>query len=364
MLNPEELSRYSRQYILPEVGMDGQQKLKKAKILVIGAGGLGCPILQYLAAAGIGTLGIADFDVVDVSNLHRQILYNITDLGKSKAIVASEKLGMLNPWVEFKVFTDKIDAYNATAIVENFDVVVDGSDNFETRYIVNDACILANKPLVFGSIYKFEGQVSVFNYKGSGSYRCLFPETLGSDELPNCATIGVIGVLPGIIGTIQANEVLKIVLEIGEVMHGKLLVIDALTLQFNAYQYNKDLKNFQIDAIAENKISCAATALSPTSIAEISVQELQLKIDSNEELQLLDVRELNEYAAKNIGGIHIPLGSLRKQITKLKLEVPTVVYCQSGIRSKQAFRIMKEEFGFTNILNLSGGLNAWYANYN
>lgn len=225
------MSRYNRHIILPEIGKEGQDKISKAKVLVIGAGGLGCPIAQYLAAAGIGILGIIDFDVVDISNLQRQVLYGKSSLGKNKALAAKQRLEDLNDTITINAYAEKLTHKNAIELFSNYDIVVDGSDNFNTRYLVNDACIITNKPLVFGAIYKFEGQVSVFNYKNGPSYRCLFPNPPEEGAVPNCSEIGVLGVLPGIIGTMQANEVLKMVLELGDVLSGKLLCYNALTLQ-------------------------------------------------------------------------------------------------------------------------------------
>lgn len=360
MLNKEELARYDRQSILPEIGIEGQEKLKSAKVLVIGAGGLGSPVLKYLTAAGLGTLGIADFDLVDESNLQRQILYDTADIGKPKAATAAEKLRLLNPWATFQVFDTKIDAANALEIIASFDIVVDGSDNFSTRYLVNDACILLNKPLVFGSIFKFEGQVTVFNYRGSGSYRCLFPEEPAEEDMPNCSVIGVLGVLPGIIGSLQANEVLKIILGIGEVMAGKLLVFDALSMNFKSYHYKKNEDNFRLRPL-ENYQSTTCTS---EHEEEVSPTQLSEWIEQKEDVQLIDVRATEEYSKRNIGGLHIPLAELRNHIEKIPRNNKVVFYCQSGIRSKQAVRLLAKEHGFKNLKSLKGGLQAWYAVYN
>jgi molybdopterin/thiamine biosynthesis adenylyltransferase/rhodanese-related sulfurtransferase len=363
MLQAGELGRYDRQIILPEIGIEGQEKLKNAKVLVIGAGGLGSPVLQYLAAAGIGTLGIMDFDRIDESNLHRQILYRTTDIGKPKARTAADALKKSNPWVEFQVFDERLQPSNAMEIISSFDIVVDGSDNFATRYLVNDACIIANKPLVFGSIFKFEGQVTVFNYQGSGSYRCLFPEEPSAGEVPGCGTIGVLGVLPGIIGTLQTNEVLKIVLQIGNVLAGKLLTVDALTMEFNTYSYQKSQENFNI-ANLEQQIICCAPFETKSEIVQVTVSELSNMISSHADVQIIDVREIDEYRKKNIGGLHIPLGELRNNIEKVNRNIPVIFYCQSGGRSSKAIEFLAKEYGFNNLKNLSGGLNAWYAHHN
>src|ERR1035437_2494874 len=234
-MTTEEKRRYARHIILPEIGLEGQQKLKQAKVLVVGAGGLGCPVLQYLTAAGVGTLGIIDFDTVDESNLQRQVLYSTEDIGKHKAAIAKEKLEKQNPDINLVSHVAHLTSANALEIISQYDIVVDGSDNFATRYLVNDACVILNKVLVFGSIFKFEGQVSVFNYKGGPTYRCLYPEAPAEGDVPNCAEIGVLGVLPGIVGTLQANEVIKIITGIGDILSGKLLTLDALTMQFNTF---------------------------------------------------------------------------------------------------------------------------------
>ena len=242
MLTSEEKKQYNRHLILDKIGEKGQLKLKKAKVLVIGAGGLGCPVLQYLTAAGVGTIGIIDDDVVDQSNLQRQILYTIDDIGISKAITASKKLSKLNPFIKFDVYQEKLTRENAISLFEKYDIIVDGSDNFSTRYLTNDASAITRKPLVYGAIFKFEGQVSVFNYKESGSYRCLYPTPPKPDESPNCSEIGVLGVLPGIIGSLQANEVIKMICEIGEVLTNKVLIYDTLTLRQLTLKFEKSEK--------------------------------------------------------------------------------------------------------------------------
>jgi sulfur-carrier protein adenylyltransferase/sulfurtransferase len=344
----EELKRYARHIILSEIGLEGQQKLKQAKVLVIGAGGLGCPVLQYLTAAGIGTIGIVDFDKVDESNLQRQVLYSTEDVGKPKAQIAKEKLSKQNPYINIIAHLAQLTAANALEIVSLYDIVVDGSDNFATRYLVNDACVILNKTLVFGSIFKFDGQVSVFNYKDGPTYRCLYPEPPADGEVPNCAEIGVIGVLPGIIGTLQANEVIKIIVGVGEVLSGKLLVFNALTMQFNTFGIGVNGANKKIDKLIDYDIFCGNTI-------EISADELKEKIKLKQDFQLLDVRELNEYQIKNIGGKLIPLNEVATNLNKLSKEKELVVHCASGIRSKKAIAILKEN-GFTKVYNLKNGL--------
>jgi molybdopterin/thiamine biosynthesis adenylyltransferase/rhodanese-related sulfurtransferase len=344
----EELKRYARHIILSEIGLEGQQKLKQAKVLVIGAGGLGCPVLQYLTAAGVGTIGVVDFDKVDDSNLQRQILYSTEDVGKPKAQIAKEKLTKQNPYINLIAHVTQVTSVNALEIISPYDIVVDGSDNFATRYLVNDACVMLNKILVFGSIFKFDGQVSVFNYKDGPTYRCLYPEPPAEGEVPNCAEIGVIGVLPGIIGTLQANEAIKIIVGVGEVLSGKLLMFNALTMQFDTFGISVNAANKKVDKLIDYEFFCGNTL-------EISAVELKEKIKSKQDFQLLDVRELQEYKLKNIGGILIPLNELATNLDKLSKEKELVVHCASGVRSKKAISILKKN-GFTKVYNLKNGL--------
>lgn len=344
----EELKRYARHIILSEIGLEGQQKLKLAKVLVIGAGGLGCPVLQYLTAAGVGTIGIVDFDIVDESNLQRQVLYSVEDIGKPKAQIAKEKLGKQNPYVNLISHVTNLTAENALDIIAKYDMVVDGSDNFATRYLVNDACVMLNKVLVFGSIFKFDGQISIFNYKGGPTYRCLYPAPPADGEIPNCAEIGVIGVLPGIIGALQANEVIKIICGVGEVLSGKLLMFDALAMQFNSFTIEANPSNKKINKLIDYNLFCG-------NATEISADELKEKIKLKADFQLLDVREPNEYQHKNIGGTLIPLNQLTANLSKLNKEKETIVHCASGVRSKKAIAILKEN-GFKKVYNLKNGL--------
>ncbi len=347
-MNEQELKRYARHIILPKIGLAGQQKLKQAKVLVIGAGGLGCPVLQYLTAAGIGTIGIIDFDKVDESNLQRQVLYNTEDVGKYKAEVAKEKLSKQNPYIQLTAINYQLSSKNALDIISQYDIVVDGSDNFATRYLVNDACVILNKILVFGSIYKFDGQVSVFNYQNGPTYRCLYPEPPIDGEIANCAEVGVIGVLPGIIGTFQANEAIKIIIGIGETLSGKLLAFDALTMQFNTFDIIANPENKKITKLIDYDFFCG-------TIKEISAVELKEKIKQKQDFQLIDVREANEYQIKNIGGLLIPLNTLQANLHKINKEKEVIVYCASGARSKKAVALLKEN-GFTNMYNLKNGL--------
>ncbi len=317
---------------------------------MIGAGGLGCPVLQYLAAAGVGTIGIADADNVEISNLQRQVLYTEQEIGQSKAEVAKKKLLALNPNVQIQTHPVFIDSTNALEILQTYDIIVDGSDNFDTRYLVNDACIMLNKPMVSGAIYKFEGQVSVFNYHHGPTYRCIFPEPPAAEESPNCADIGVIATLPGIIGTIQANEVIKIITGMGEVLSGKLLVIDTLTMNTHFFQFklneaNRDIH--QLPGTVFNKNIVVST---------IEYSELEQRMKQEADIQLIDVREKEEHEIGNIGGINIPLSLLPSSVHLLDPSFPIVVYCSSGVRSNQAAKLLLQQ-GFKNVLNLKGGIN-------
>ncbi|PRY16426.1 adenylyltransferase/sulfurtransferase [Pontibacter ummariensis] len=353
MLNKAEKERYNRQVILPELGVAGQEKLKQAKVLVIGAGGLGCPILQYLTAAGVGTIGIADMDVVSESNLHRQILYTSEDVGKPKVRVAIQKLTQQNPHIHFKAHPEGITTENALDMVKLYDVLVDGSDNFPTRYLVSDACTILQKPLVFGAISRFEGQLSVFNHKNGPSYRCLFPEPPGAGEIPNCAEAGVLGVLPGVVGTLQANEVIKIVCEIGEVASGKLLLFDALSLSFSSFKFPRTA---QADKVTALQSSYGATC---AVVQTISADELKAWLAQDKQVQVLDVRELQEYENFNIGGELVPLSKLSDKLATLQLQPKVVVHCQSGVRSQKAIAILQERYPEVQFYNLAGGLNSW-----
>jgi molybdopterin/thiamine biosynthesis adenylyltransferase/rhodanese-related sulfurtransferase len=333
MLTTEELKRYSRQIILPEIGLSGQEKLKNAKVLMIGAGGLGCPILQYLTAVGVGDIGIVDDDIADLSNLHRQILYSAADIGKYKARVAKEKLGVLNPHISITAFIERVTASDAEQICKYYDLVIDGSDNFETRYLVNNTCVALNKPLVFGSIFKFEGHVSVFNYQGGPNYRDVFPEAPPADEVPNCAEIGVLSVLPGIIGTYMANEAIKIICGIGETLSGKLMTINALNNSISIFKVGTSQKQAKV---ADDKITASTTS------HEITITELKKwLLDTPDEIHLIDVRESYEFEDYNIGGINIPLYELQEHIAVLPVDKKLVFYCQSGQRSRMAIQLLK-----------------------
>lgn len=335
MLKDEELKRYSRQMILPEIGLSGQEKLNSAKVLMIGAGGIGCPVLQYLAAAGVGEIGIVDDDIVDMSNLHRQILYSAADIGKPKAIIAKEKIGLLNPHINITCLNERFTVSNAEGVCKGYDLVIDGSDNFETRYLINDTCVALNKVLVFGSIFKFEGHVSVFNYNNGPTYRDVFPEPPPADEVPNCAEIGVLGVLPGIIGVYMANEALKIICGIGETLSGKLMTINALDNTTNVFKMSKQLK-------ASKPQETIATEPLKAINYEITMDELNTWLSGfPDEICLVDVRETYEFDEYNIGGINIPLYELKEHIEELPENKKLVFCCQTGQRSKTAIQLLK-----------------------
>ncbi|WP_207533295.1 HesA/MoeB/ThiF family protein [Desertivirga arenae] len=335
-LSTDELKRYNRQLILSEIGIEGQQRLKSAKVLVIGAGGLACPILQYLVAAGVGTIGIIDDDKVDISNLHRQILYSTIDTGRNKAECAAEKLKVLNPEVRFLTFPVRLDPNNATATIGAFDIILDGSDNFETRYLVNDICVGLAKPLVFGSIFGFEGQLSVFNYQNGPTYRCVFPEP---GEAPNCALNGVLGVLPGIIGTYMANEALKLILGIGETLSGRLLVVNVLENTFHSFKVTRVAP---ISQASTKSTYDAERDKFPQIEFQLSKEQLEVLLEKEEQsILLVDVREPNEFEANNLGGINIPLSEVLDEISTLEADRTVVFYCNTGRRSKQAFDLVK-----------------------
>lgn len=354
MLNNQEKQQYNRHIILDEIGIEGQEKLKSAKVLVIGAGGLGCPILQYLTAAGVGTIGIIDDDEVDQSNLQRQVLYTIDDIGASKAQAAADRLSKLNPFVFFKVYQERLHIDNAIELFETYDIVVDGSDNFPTRYLVNDACVLTDTPLVFGSIFKFQGQVSVLNYQGGPTYRCLFPEPPAPDAVPNCSDIGVLGVLPGIIGSLQANEVIKMITGVRQVLKGKLLYLDALTLQQQilSFSKNEDIEITELDD--DYEFFCGIQGV---EIQEITSKELKANLS---EYQILDVRTPQEFEQFNIGGANVPLEQIVSiETIQISNNQSIVVCCQSGIRSKKAIEILRDKRSDLTFINLKGGLSAF-----
>ncbi|MDO5981057.1 HesA/MoeB/ThiF family protein [Flavivirga spongiicola] len=333
------MNRYSRHIILSEIGQEGQDKLSNAKVLVIGAGGLGCPILQYLTAAGIGHIGIVDFDVVEISNLQRQVLFGTSSLGENKAVAAKKRLEDLNDSISIIAYPKKLTHKNAIDLFNQYDIIVDGTDNFATRYLVNDASVITNKPLVFGAIYKFEGQVSVFNYNNGPSYRCLFPTPPEKGAVPNCSEIGVLGVLPGIIGTMQTNEVLKIILGLGQPLSGKLLCYNALNSQTITLNINRS--SSEIEAILSKKDSFHTQNVE--EICEIEIDTISITEAINQtNIQIIDVRETHEIPKiESLDITYIPLGILESQLEKVDSEKKKAIFCQSGIRSKKAVSILK-----------------------
>lgn len=373
MLDQDEIKRYSRHILLSEIGISGQEKLKQAKVLVIGAGGLGCPVLQYLTAAGVGTLGIVDFDKVDASNLQRQILYGVDDIGKSKTDCAIQRLSGQNPYVKFISYNKQLSNQNALEIIKNYDMVIDGTDNFPTRYLVNDACVLLNKPLIYGSINKFEGQVSVFNYliakkKYGPTYRCLFPNPPSAAEVPNCSEAGVLGVLPGIIGTLQANETIKIITGIGDVLSGKLFMINALTLQNYTIAFERDetvANAVSLEQFKKNDYELFCNGSPAADNKEITVIELyQLLSGDRTAIQIIDVRELNEQPIVNaLKELHIPLNSIIKNAGEIDTQKKVIVFCKTGVRSHHAIQLLQKEKGFNNLYNLKGGVLEWFKKY-
>lgn len=361
MLTENEKYRYSRHVLLDKVGEQGQEKLKAAKVLIIGAGGLSCPVLQYLTAAGVGTIGIIDFDKVDETNLQRQVLFSIHDIGINKALAAKNRLEQLNQFVQFNIYQEKLTTNNALELFNQYDIIVDGTDNFSTRYLVNDACVKTNKPLVYGAIYKFEGQVSVFNYNNGPSYRCLFPEAPKAGSIPNCSEIGVIGVLPGLIGTQQANEVIKIILEIGAPLSGKLLMYDAL--QANQFTVEIQRNEEQIKIAQQIDFSsydydyfCGIKT--NENMKEISAQDLR-EVLQKEEIQVIDVREVHEMPkVEALNAVNIPLQTIPNNMDKIAKDKKVVVCCQHGVRSMHAIDFL-EQNGFDNLINLTGGIVMW-----
>jgi sulfur-carrier protein adenylyltransferase/sulfurtransferase len=367
-LSNEEIARYSRHLIMPEVALDGQKKLKQARVLTIGAGGLGAPLAMYLAAAGVGTLGIVDFDVVDESNLQRQIIHGTSDIGRPKMESARDRINDINPNVHVEAYEEALSSENALEIFKDFDVIVDGTDNFPTRYLVNDACVLTGKPNVYGSIFRFEGQASVFWAKEGPCYRCLYPEPPPPGLVPSCAEGGVLGILPGAIGTIQATETVKLILGIGEPLVGRLLLYDALGMSFREMKLRKDPncpvcgENPSVTELIDYQEFCgipqANAQASADEVPEITVQELKKRLDNGENLLVLDVREPHEYEVANIGARLIPLNELPERLAELDRDVPLAVHCKTGGRSARAVKLLQET-GFQNAFNVEGGITAW-----
>ena len=367
-LSNDEISRYSRHLIMPEVALEGQKKLKAAKVLTVGTGGLGSPLALYLAAAGVGTLGIVDFDVVDESNLQRQILHGTSDVGRPKVESAREKLEDINPNVNVVVHEEALTSENALEIFKDYDVIVDGTDNFPTRYLVNDACVLLGKPNVYGSIFRFEGQASVFWAEEGPCYRCLYPEPPPPGLVPSCAEGGVLGILPGAIGTIQATEAVKLILGIGEPLIGRLMLYDALGMSFREMKLRKDPncpvcgENPTVTELINYQEFCgipqANSAQEQNGVPEIGVQELKQKLDNGEDINVLDVREPHEYEVANIGVKLVPLGELPQRLAEFDQSENFAIHCKTGGRSAKAVKLLQDA-GFQNVYNVKGGITAW-----
>src|SRR5438874_7486599 len=367
-LSNDEILRYSRHLIRPEVGMDGRTKLKAARVLCIGAGGLGSPLALYLTAAGVGTLGIVDFDVVDFTNLQRQVIHTTADVGRPKLESATEKIKAINPFVNVRAFETKLTSANALDIFRDFDIVVDGTDNFPTRYLVNDACVLTGKPNVYGSIFRFEGQASIFAMKHGPCYRCLYSEPPPPGLVPSCAEGGVLGVLPGIIGSIQAMETIKLILGVGEPLIGRLVLFDALKLQFRELKLAKDPDcpvcgtHPTITELIDYEAFCGLGAEPSYDGAEITAQDLKAEWDKSPDLLVIDVREPHEYEIAHIDGAAlIPLAELPTRLGELDGHREIVTHCHHGARSLKALEILKAA-GFSKVRSLRGGIDAWAVN--
>jgi molybdopterin/thiamine biosynthesis adenylyltransferase/rhodanese-related sulfurtransferase len=367
-LSKEEIQRYSRHLIMPEVGMEGQLKLKRARVLTIGTGGLGAPLGLYLAAAGVGHLGLVDFDVVDSSNLQRQVTFTTGDVGKPKSEAAKARLSALNPAIEIVSYETRLTSDNALELFRDYDIIVDGTDNFPTRFLVNDACVLLGKPNVYGSIFRFEGQATVFGYPDGPCYRCLYPEPPPPGLVPSCAEGGVLGVLPGIVGSIQAMETIKLILGTGEPLVGRLLLFDALAMRFRELKLKKNPDcplcgtHRTITKLIDYEEFCGirgeeAPAMTD-GIQEITATELKARQDRGDKLFILDVREPHEYQICNLDGKLIPLGELPRRVNELDSSVEMVVHCRSGKRSADAIHFLQTA-GFKKLLNLKGGVLAW-----
>ena len=366
-LNNDEILRYSRHLIMPEVGMEGQLKLKAAKVLCIGAGGLGSPLALYLGAAGVGTLGVVDFDVVDYTNLQRQIIHSTADVGRPKLDSAAEKLKAMNPFLNVRKFETHLSSDNALEIFKEFDIIADGTDNFPTRYLTNDACVLTGKPNVYASIFRFEGQASVFGMLDGPCYRCLYPEPPPPGLVPSCAEGGVLGILPGLLGVIQATEVIKLILGKGDPLVGRLLLVDALGMKFRELKLRKNPDcpvcgtHPTLKKLIDYQEFCGIRgeeAPAEVTNSEIQVEELKQRLDRGDDLFILDVREPHEYQICNLGGHLIPLGDLPKRVNELDTSKEIVAHCRSGVRSAKAANFLRQA-GFKKVHNLAGGILAW-----
>jgi adenylyltransferase/sulfurtransferase len=369
-LTTDDLSRYARHLILPEVGMEGQQKLKAARVLCVGTGGLGSPLAFYLTAAGVGTLGLVDFDVVDASNLQRQIIHSTKDIGRKKLDSAAEKLTALNPSVKIVKHETMLTSANALEILKDYDIVADGTDNFPTRYLVNDACVLLGKPNVYGSIFRFEGQASVFATEQGPCYRCLYPEPPPPGLVPSCAEGGVLGILPGLVGVIQATEVIKLILGKGESLIGRLLLVDALAMRFRELKLRKNPEcpvcgtNPTVTQLIDYQHFCGIVPETPeeknvkNGIPQLAVKELKRRIDAGEDVYILDVREPYEYRIAQIGGKLIPQTDVPNRLAEIDRNREVIVQCRSGVRSQRIAEYLKQQ-GYPRVVNLAGGILAW-----
>jgi len=368
LLSKEEVLRYSRHLIMPEVGMEGQLKLKRARVLMIGAGGLGAPLGLYLAAAGVGHLGIVDFDVVDFTNLQRQVTFSTSDVGRPKLAAARERLLAMNPTIDIATYETRLTSQNALELFRGYDLVVDGTDNFPTRYLVNDACVLTGKRNVYGSIFRFEGQVSIFGAPEGPCYRCLYPEPPPPGLVPSCAEGGVLGVLPGIVGSIQAIETIKLILGSGDHLIGRLLLFDALGMRFRELKLKKNPdcplcgKHPTITKLIDYEEFCGIRGeeapIPQTQMPEITPRELKQRLDRGDDLFILDVREPHEYQICNLNGYLLPLGDLPRRVNELDSSREIVAHCRSGKRSADAVEFLRKA-GFRKIWNLKGGILAW-----
>ena len=369
-LSKDEILRYSRHLIMPEVGMDGQLKLKAAKVLLVGTGGLGSPMALYLTAAGIGTIGLVDFDVVDYTNLQRQVIHGTSDVGKPKIDSAIESMNEINPFVNVIRHEVALTSENAMDLVKDYDIVADGTDNFPTRYLVNDVCVLLNKPNVYGSIFRFEGQATIFAAEGGPCYRCLYPEPPPPGLVPSCAEGGVLGILPGVVGLIQATEVVKLILGKGETLVGRLILYDALNMKFRELKLRKSGEcpicgpNRTITGLIDYHEFCGVPQHAPEPEAgvtenEIEVTALKARFDRGDKVNLIDVRETHEFQICRIpGSTLIPLGDLPKRVNELNVADEVVVHCKSGMRSAKAADFLRQS-GFKRVLNVKGGILAW-----
>ena len=363
MLSSAEKNRYQKHLLLPQIGLEGQLKLKSAKVLVIGAGGLGCPVLLYLSAAGVGKIGILDADSVDMSNLQRQVLFRVEDIGSPKATTAASHLVKMNDHIDYEAFKQNLRPENAETFIKNYDIIVDCTDNFTARYLINDYCVKLNKPFVYGAIHQFEGQISVFNFRDSDdnlgpTYRCLFPEQPSDLEIPNCATIGVLGILPGMLGMYQANEIIKMITGIGIVLSGQLLIVNLLENTSQKIKVNRK-KNAE-ELIFPTREKRPQLTDNYKFKQAITVQELYERVQKSEDIFLLDVRNLDEYESCRIeGSVLIPMSNIPTNVKHIPKDKTVVVYCHHGLRSASVIEYLSQNHDFKNLQNLTGGINAW-----